>query len=904
MITQVTFGPFVLDLVERSLRDRDVELRLGSRALDLLVALIERPGELVTHRDLLDRAWPGLDVDESSLRVHMSALRKALGDGQSGNRFVVNEHGRGYRFVGRVTPTHEDDGADHTLNSATPGLPAQIVRLLGREDAIQSLSSAMARSRLVTVAGPGGVGKSTLAIAWAERHAERFRDGARYVDLLPVAGVGVAGAWLTTALGLRGQVGASANTIAAALADRQTLLLLDNCEHLIDFAADFAEALLAQAPGVTILATSREALRTSSETLFRLPGLTLPQGTPQSLSEAALYPAVELFLERAAASSSIPVGEYDAATVAALCRRLDGIPLAIELAASWVDVMSIGELAAQLDTKLLSRTDWRRTANPHQRSLTATLEWSYDALDEMSQLVLDRLSVLQDQFALSTATAIAVDDALHHESVLEAIATLARKSLLQVDISGDFVRYRLLQTTRAFAQERLAARSDGNVIRRRHALACCDLLASAETDLLRLDWFEWLARYGNFLADTRAGLDWAFSGEGDPEVGVRLTLLSLQIGQQVPPFGEYLRHIDAALASLEGAGPSSRVDALRLDYARGSLLTNISGDDGTLRSVAEDSAALEAEIGRALPEAIMAQFLAALTSGDFPRTLEAARRMNDVGEQLAADEVKIMAMRMEAQAEHFLGHHATATSLAQRVLDSPFEFLPLTQVSHKVSMRIVLARTAFLQDDADRARRLVDDALELAGRSPVAIAQTLALVGIPLGLWMNDHPFTVRGLAQFREITRDQQLPFWAKWITAYEAVATLDRSVSRLLEPGTSPLLIDMLPTIRPELLTPQSSRRVAEGLVGWNAPEIYRAEAIAASDKETARSLATRALSLAQQHGAHAWTSRAAQTLNRLSPVELRRSAILRALMWPAGCAVWWPSLDAACAVLSCAV
>lgn len=864
----VSFGPFVLDLTERRLTDRDSELRLGGRALDLLIALIERSGEVVSHNELLQRVWPGMQVDESSLRVHMSALRKALGDGQSGTRFIVNEHGRGYRFVGRI-------GHGPALASvpASPGmalgLPAQIVRMLGREDAMRSLSSALQRSRLVSVAGPGGIGKSTLAIAWAERNAERFAGGVRFVDLSPVTSIEEAGTWLAASLGVDTSERDSFRQIASSLAGAELLVVLDNCEHLIDLAAQLVEALLAHAPNVSILATSREALRASGETLFRLPGLAVPEETLETVGEAALYPAVELFLERAAANSpAMQITDAEVGAIAELCRRLDGIPLAIELAASLIDVISIRELAAQLDGRFLSMAEGRRTANPRHRSLEATLGWSYAALDDQARLVLNRLAVFQSSFTLQSAIGIAAGGELDDSGTLRAIATLARKSLLQVDISGDVVRYRLLETTRTYALERLLEATDVNEVRRRHALDCCDLLAGAEEAILTVGWSDWMARYGGLVGDARAALAWAFSPEGDRMIGKRLTLLSLQFGQQFPLTGEYVQHIEAALESVDLPDAPLRRDALRLSLVHAMLISSISGDTGAFAALANRARRIEAETGDVVPEGVMARFGAAITTGDYPETLLAATDMDAAADRLHSPEIKLTAMRMRSQAEHFLGRHLLAEDLAEQVLACPYEFLPLSNVSHRVSARIILARIAFLKGEIGRSHLLVQRAIEHAGANPGALCQTMALAAVPLGLWTADYDFVDQSLASFRETAVRIGTTFWNDWIVGFEAARSMGRSGRIGPLPELPRKVVDMLPTFDPAFLTPLASQRVAAGTVGWNAPEVLRAEALTCADRQEAKDRAVAAMACAQAQGALAWRGRAEVTIEALTP------------------------------------
>jgi DNA-binding winged helix-turn-helix (wHTH) protein len=328
----IAFGPFRLLAAQRLLLEGDKPVRLGSRAFDILAALVERPGEVVGKEELIQRAWPQTFVEEANLKIQVSALRRALGDGQRGNRYVITVTGRGYNFVAPVR-LEEPLPAPLPRTIAPTGahsLPLAVTRLVGREETVAALISRIARERLVTIVGPGGVGKTTVALAVAERMIDCYEHGVRLVDLAPLGDPRLVPSAVATVLGLGIRTEDPLSGVVAGLRDRRVLLLLDNCEHVIDAAASLAAAVLGGAPGVKILATSREPLGVAGEREHRLGPLGSPQPSSRlTAAHAATFPAVQLFVERATAIvEDFALSEANAPVTSEICRRLDGLPLA------------------------------------------------------------------------------------------------------------------------------------------------------------------------------------------------------------------------------------------------------------------------------------------------------------------------------------------------------------------------------------------------------------------------------------------------------------------------------------------------------------------------------------------------------------------------------------------------
>jgi predicted ATPase/DNA-binding winged helix-turn-helix (wHTH) protein len=463
------FGSFRLLPDQRLLKEGDKPVRIGSRTLDLLIALVDRPGELVRKEELVALVWPNTHVAPCNLSVHIARLRQILGDGRDGNRFVINIPGRGYRFVADVTTDIES--SPPLAVDAVHNLPALFTQLIGREDAMADLVLQLKQHRLLTVVGPGGIGKSSVAQAVARELVARFRDGVWLIDLEPLTDPQLLPSALRSAFGLETREEASIQRVIANLRDKSMLLLLDNCAHLVTAAARLAEAVLRDAPGVQVLATSCEPLRILGEQVYRLPPLECPPASAQPTVDAVLrFPAVRLFVERACnLRGEFELSNADAPLVASICRRLDGIPLAIKSAAAGVSFLGLQGLSESLDDSLGLPTNISRSASQRQHSMRATLDWSYGLLTEPERLVLRRLSIFPREFTLRAAGAVISDEGRPHVHIIPLISELVKKSLVVAETGGAEPRLRLLHPTRAHAFAKLAESGELDAVKRRFA---------------------------------------------------------------------------------------------------------------------------------------------------------------------------------------------------------------------------------------------------------------------------------------------------------------------------------------------------------------------------------------------------------------------------------------------------
>jgi predicted ATPase/DNA-binding winged helix-turn-helix (wHTH) protein len=467
---RLRFGPFELDVVERSLRRADQVIPLGGRAYDILIALLENAGEVVSKADLIANVWPEVMVEEGSLRVHLSALRKALGDGQFGNKYIASTQGHGYSFIAPVTRLPADRSGGNP-SAGSSNLPPALGRMVGRDDVVREIQAGIQKERLMTILGAGGIGKTTVALAVGHLALPHFAGAVFFVDLSTVRDMEQAIGAIAAAVGLDPQFVNSKEALLNALRSRRALIILDSCEHLIEESAEIANSLLQGVPDIHMLTTSREMPQVAGERVLRLSPLECPPAQPGlTASKALTYPAARLFVECISArGGDFSLSDDDAPVVAEICRKLDGIALAIELAAGSAVNFGVRITLAKLGSHLDLLKFGRRTANPRHQTLKATLDWSYDRLSEAEQIVLRRVAIFVGNFTLEAALALGEQRDVDQFEIKNAVDNLVNKSLVEVRTSSRGPLYRLLDTTRYYALEKLALSGEHDAISARHA---------------------------------------------------------------------------------------------------------------------------------------------------------------------------------------------------------------------------------------------------------------------------------------------------------------------------------------------------------------------------------------------------------------------------------------------------
>jgi predicted ATPase len=780
------FGSFRLIPAQRMLSEDGKPVRIGARALDILAALTERASETISKEELIARAWPGTVVEEAALRVHVAALRKALGDGRAGKRFIANLSGRGYAFIAPVTRENALPATAAPTGMAEVGnVPAPLTRVVGRDDVISKLAQQLVRRRFLTIVGPGGIGKTTVAVAIADAVRASYSDGAWYVELASLSDSGLV---LSAVCALLGITLAGVNLLSgltASLRNKHILIVLDSCEHVIGAAAALAEAILKAAPQAGILATSREPLRAEGEWLHRLAPLELPPQarTSPTAVEALGYSAVELFNERASATMDrFVLDDADVPAVLEICRRLDGVPLALELAAARVDAFGVSGLAARLDDRFGVLTSGRRTALPRQQTLRATIDWSYELLSDAERVILRRLAVFRGAFTIAAAVAILIDGRITATDAIEGIANLAEKSLITTDITGNISYHRLLDTTRLYALLKLAESGERGTLARRHAEYFRDGFEQAEAEWETRPAAEWLADYGPQIDNLRAALDWAFSPHGDTSIGVALAAAAVPLWTQLSLMAECRGRVKQALAALTaGSGRDTRRE-MKLHAALGASLNILEGPTDPETGAAWTKAL---EIAECLDDAEYrlrslgglwffhsggGRYRVALALAERFCTLAANRPDRLIGERLIGASL------------FYLGDLPSARRHLERVLagyvTSHQRHIIGSQLDLRVMACVFLARILWLQGFPDQAMRVAESSIEdaRAANHALSLCYVLGIAACPIALWVGDLAVAEHYVRMLLDHSTRHALPVWHAWGRSHQGVLDIKR--------------------------------------------------------------------------------------------------------------------------------
>lgn len=896
-----SFGPFQLSPAKRELARDGVPIALGDRALDILITLVDRAGEIVSQKELMTCVWRGLIVSPGNLRVHMAALRKALGAADSGASYIENVVGQGYCFVApviRVDPPAVVHESPRSSPSVVPRpLPSALNRMVGRDETVRTIAEDLRTDRFVTLVGAGGMGKTTVAVSVAHRMKEEFDGIVCFVDFGAITDASLLPTTLLSTLGLASQSPDALATLMAFLRDARLLLILDNCEHVIDAAASLAELIYSQAPRVHILATSREALRVEGEHAHWLRPLdSPPPEMPVCARTALAYPAIKLFVERATASDSrFRLADDNASMVVDICRRLDGIALALEFVAGRIATYGLEGTVDLLDKRLGLHWQGRRTALPRHKTLYALLDWSYGLLPPFEQCILRGLAIFVGPFSLHAAQATLPEADQDIAAVASALDSLIEKSLVATHPRDEgTTHYRLLETTRIYALERLDQLNEVDAIAERHARYFAALLQSQPPQFNH-----------DHLGNLRTALAWCFSerpGASTPartEAGINLAAASIATLLHFSLWSECLSWSKAALARLPQAAQIDRRElVLQEALAIASMYTGAPDVQAVImrgieiaRELSETSSHLRLLASLHFYSHRVTNFRASLAiSEEIERV---ARSTDDVVAWAIADWLR-------GSSHYCLGNQQAALQLFERGFTYGGDHYAANAQQLGVYYRsrglIGLARVQWLCGYPDQALRTAKQALEESAATSAANRSYVLLILCHVFLWRGDLDTALEVIAQV------MAQPHWQGRLVWFhtEALALKGEVLIRRgdLTEGIDLIrsaLADMKTKNQKNLMLTVTACALAEGLGAageveeglavitdvlthapgnaetWEAPELLRVRArllmtTTQPDEVEAERCLTHSLELSRRQQARGWELRAATTLAEL--------------------------------------
>jgi predicted ATPase/DNA-binding winged helix-turn-helix (wHTH) protein len=767
---RLRFGPFELNVAERSLKKADEVIPLGGRAFDILIILVEKAGEVVGKAELITKVWPDVTVEEGSLRVHLSALRKALGDGQFGYKFIANVQGRGYSFVAPVArlPAEPDWGNPSAGLSNLRPAPG---RIIGRDDVVLAIQTRFQTERLITILGTGGIGKTTVALAVGHAALTDFSGAVFFVDLSTVRDKEQVIGAIASAIGLDLRFVDPKEALLDSLRARRALIILDSCEHLIEETAEVADSIFQSAPNIYMLATSRETLQVVGERVFRLRPLDCPPGQPGlTASEVLAYPAARLLVERVSArGGDVSLSDDDAPIVAEICRKLDGIALAIELVAGKAAIFGFRNTAARLGSHLDLMKFGRRTANPRHQTLEATLDWSHDHLSEVERVLLRRVAIFVGHFTGEAALAVAEEEGVDKCEIAGALGNLVNKSLIGLWTGSQGPLYRLLDTTRAYALEKLSRSGEHDSVAERHAHLLTQILEDKSVNLFDFGSRDALRDY---LGNIRAALEWSFGPHGDDEIATRLAAASTRLFLELSLLIECRTWAERAMARLGDQHDNSRRE-MEIYTSLAFALMHSEGSSELVRkafSRALDVAVIQGDSAYEL-RLLSGLFMYYRWNTDINAALDIASRSKEAASKTKDHDDMALAESMLGAADFLAGNHLDAIKHYESGLShsaSGSRFRAGQHLFHNNSLLLVgMARSllyrGLLDQSLDYARLAIEEG-EKVGH-PATLCRSLSFV-LPVYLALADSRRSEQYIVQLTELAAAYSLK-------PYRAMAT-----------------------------------------------------------------------------------------------------------------------------------
>ncbi|WP_164988429.1 ATP-binding protein [Bradyrhizobium betae] len=760
---RLRFGPFELNVAERSLSKANEVIPLGGRAYDILIALLEKAGEVVGKAELIARAWPDVSVDEGSLRVHLAALRKTLRDGQFGDKYIANIQGHGYSFIAPVKRLPADHGRGEA-SSGLSNLPPALGRMVGRENVVREMQAWLQTDqRLITIVGAGGTGKTTVALATGHGALADFFDAVVFIDLSTVSNEQHVIGAIASVVGLDSQLVDPREALVTFLRPRRMLIILDSCEHLIAKAAEISDHILQNTRGIYVLATSREALRVSGERVLRLCPLECPPEQPGLTAlEVLAYPAARLFAERVSARrGNFTLSDDEAPMVAEICRKLDGIALAIELAAGRAAVFGVSNTVARLGSRLDLLKFGRRTANPRHQTLAATLDWSHDHLSEAERVVLRRVAIFVGHFSLEALVAVAEQGGIDRSEIASAVENLVNKSLIVAWPSYRRMLYRLLGTTRSYALEKLAASGEHNSMAAHHAGYLSRSLEDNRGNVFDLEPGQSLAgAMQHYLGDVRAALEWSFGPDGSDGAAIRMAAAAAQSFLARSLFVECRDWMEKAIGRI--AADCDPQDQMEIHASLALSLMFTTGNSERVRDAFNTALAFAKRREDAYQQLRLLSGLSMYLhrTMDVAGSLEVALRAESVANKTGNPEDAALADSMLGAAYYMRADHVRAPKYLERALRGSSASRRFNATQYLFDLRTTslfnLTRSHWFAGNLDRAAGYAERTIEEAERAdhPIALCRALILT-MPLHFWIDELEQVERRLSAL-EVTAEK----------------------------------------------------------------------------------------------------------------------------------------------------
>ncbi|CAN5915079.1 winged helix-turn-helix domain-containing protein [soil metagenome] len=764
---------------------------MGGRAFNILELLVRSAGDVVTKDEIMDQLWPGIAVGENTLHVHVSAVRKALGVDRDTLKTLS---GRGYRLSGawtvlpgRTPDTSANEPVTASTRAFRSNVPLAVSELIGRTAEVGRLCERLSAYPVVTLTGPGGIGKTRLAQEVCRTLLPSFEGQGCIVELASLSDSALVPSAVASTLRLElGRGETSAISVAHAIGGRRLLLMIDNCEHVIDAAAELVETVARTCPRASLLVTSREVLRIEGEYVFRVLPLEVPpqDGHPQTIPE---HSAVQLFMSRlTSAQSDFSATPENLPAIGAICRRLDGIPLAIEFAAARAAILGVEQVVSRLDDRFGLLVGGRRTALPRHRTLRATLDWSYQLLPESEKQLLCSLAIFAGGFTLEAAAFVRDQPDSNLAKIEEGIANLVAKSMVTRDASGPSSRWRLLETIREYALEKLSENDRHAHAARRHAEYFRHLLAPTDPASRRPSTTDRVILLSHEIDNVRKALAWSFSDQGDVAAGIGITAGYLPIWLHFSLMAECREGIERALRHLDAdTGPTGRTK-VELYIALGVALSHLAGLGSSTEKVLVEALTLaerlhdtEAQLG-----ALWTLWSFRMNSGKHRLARRLAVQFRRIALLAGNPDDILHADRLMGITLHYLGDQAEARPYLERMLD---QYVAPTEQRHsmgylhdqRVVARTILARVLFLQgfvqSAADQAQAGLMDA-RVKGQE-LSLCFAIAEAVFPLALMTGDLADAEGSLDLLIGVASEQSVSRWQSWGDALKGQLLIKRA-------------------------------------------------------------------------------------------------------------------------------